>query len=262
MCNSGGRMKSKTIVLQVIGLTKQYRRHKIINRISLTGYSGEIFGIFGQKGDGKTTIIKLVTGLLKKEEGTVIIGGYDLDYDYEDAIKEIGVIVKLPHLLERLTGLENLNRYANIRIISKEQLKVVEQLISSQLDLNKKVKSYSAENKLILAIGISLLNNPMLLILDEPIRDFNPIATKKIRELLKRISHELGICIVISSSMLWEMEKLCDRVMVLSKGINLGTISIKELLDKNRNLEDFYLEQSSYYESKSNVPEIRKYSKT
>jgi ABC-2 type transport system ATP-binding protein len=251
----GGNMSKKTIVLQAVGLTKQYRGHKVINRISLTGYSSEILGILGQKGDGKTTIIKIVTGLLKKEEGTIIIGGYDLDYNYKDAIKEIGVLVNLPHLSEHLTGLENLYRSAKARKVGKEQLEKVEVLISSHLDLTMKVKSYSIEMKLILSIGISLLNNPKLIVLDEPTKDYNPIATRKVREFLKIISHDQGIGIIVSSTMLWEMEKLCDRVMILSKGVNLGTICIKELLDKDRNLEDFYLEQSCYYERKMNVAE-------
>ena len=127
-------------------------------------------------------------------------------------------------------------------------------LVSSQLDLNNKVKSYSAEMKLILSIGLSLLSKPMILVLDEPVRDFNPIATKKIRDFLKKVSHEQGICILVSSTMLWEMEKLCDRVMILSKGNNLGTVGIKELLDKDKNLEDFYLEQSCY-EGKRSIAE-------
>lgn len=248
-------MSKKTIVLQVVGLTKQYRGHKVVNRISLTGYSSEILGILGQKGDGKTTIIKMVTGLLKKEEGTIIIGGYDLDYNYEDAINEIGVLVNLPHLSEHLTGLENLYRFAKARKVGEEQLVNVKLLVSSQIDLYKKVKNYSTEMKLILSIGISLLSNPKLIVLDEPTKEYNPIATRKVREFLKIISHEQGIGIVVSSTMLWEMEKLCDRVMILSKGVNLGTINIKELLDKDRNLEDFYLEQSNYYERKMNVVE-------
>lgn len=248
-------MERKTIVLQVIGLTKQYRRHKVINHISLTGYSREILGILGQKGDGKTTIIKLVSGLLKKEEGTIIIGGYDLDYNYKDARKEIGVLVNLPHLSEHLTGLENLYRFAKIRKIGKEELERVEVLISSQFDLNKKVKNYSAEIKLILSIGITLLSNPILLVLDDPVRGFSPIAIRTIREFLKKISHEQGIGIVLTSTMLWEMEKLCDRVMILSKGNNLGMVCMEELFNKERNLEDFYLEQSYYYESKNTVTE-------
>ncbi len=245
----------KTIALQVVGLTKQYKKYKIVNRVSLTGYSGEILGILGQKGDGKTTIIKIVTGLLKKEEGTIIIGGYDLDYNYEDAIKEIAVLVRLPRLLKQLSGIDTLSRFAKASQKGKEQLERVKVLVSSQLDLNNKVKSYSAEMKLILAIGLSLLSKPMILVLDEPVRDFNPIATKKIRDFLKKVSHEQGICILVSSAMLWEMEKLCDRVMILSKGNNLGTVGIKELLDKDKNLEDFYLEQSCYYEGKRSIAE-------
>ncbi|WP_029502699.1 ATP-binding cassette domain-containing protein [Lachnoclostridium phytofermentans] len=245
----------KTIALQVVGLTKQYKKYKIVNRVSLTGYSGEILGILGQKGDGKTTIIKIVTGLLKKEEGTIIIGGYDIDYNYEDAIKEIAVLVRLPRLLKHLSGIDTLSRFAKASQKGKEQLERVKVLVSSQLDLNNKVKSYSAEMKLILSIGLSLLSKPMILVLDEPVRDFNPIATKKIRDFLKKVSHEQGICILVSSTMLWEMEKLCDRVMILSKGNNLGTVGIKELLDKDKNLEDFYLEQSCYYEGKRSIAE-------
>lgn len=246
-------MSNKIIIVQVLGLTKQDRKQKIVDHLSFTGYSGEVLGIFGESEKGKTTILKIIAGLSKKEEGTIILNGYDFDYDQAEAKKAIQTMIQLPYFSNKVTGAEYLERAIKEKGISKERLDKIVELLRGKVNLSEKIKGYSKEKKLSLLLGEMLLNSPKLILLEEPMKGFSVLEIRRMRELLQEIAHEWDLCIMVTDSRLWDVDKLCDRVLFLWQGKGIGTVSKKELLEKNKSIEDFYVEQRTYYAQKEEL---------
>lgn len=233
--------KQQHTIFEVKNLSKKYKDKFAVKQISFSGKVGEIVGFLGPNGAGKTTTIKMMTGLSSKTSGSVFICGYDIDNEFEKAISCVGSIVETPSLYEYMSGEDNLEVFAKAKMVSYEQtLKIIE-LTGLRERLKDKVKTYSLGMKQRLAIGVALLANPPLLILDEPTNGLDPIAIRELRRFLKNLSHEQGVCLLISSHMLWEMEKLCDRVVIINNGEFIGEVDINKLTDKNINLEDYYV---------------------
>lgn len=233
--------KETNIIFEVKGLSKKYKKKLAVNNISFSGKNGEIVGFLGPNGAGKTTTIKMMTGLIHKSSGKVNICNYDLDNNFEDAISKIGAIVEIPYLYEQISGEDNLNIFAEAKKVSKKQVEKISNLTGLKDRLKDKVKNYSLGMKQRLGIGVALLANPPLLILDEPTNGLDPIAIRELREFIKKLSHENGVCVLISSHMLWEMEKLCDRVIIINDGKLIGEIDIQKLDTLEMNLEDYYI---------------------
>lgn len=228
-------------VFEVQHLQKKYKKKTVVNDLSFSGYKGEIVGFLGPNGAGKTTTIKMMTGLTSKTSGSVTIGGYDLDADFEKAIASVGDIVETPYLYEQLSGIDNLKLFAKAKHVDGAQLNKMINLTKLGDCLNDKVKNYSLGMKQRLGIAVALIANPTLLILDEPTNGLDPIAIRDLREFFKTLAHEEGVCILISSHLLWEMEKLCDRVIIINQGHFIGETSIATILEEGINLEDYYI---------------------
>lgn len=182
----------------------------------------------------------MMTGLVHADAGTVQINGYDISKQFEKAISGVGAIVEIPYLYEHLTGEENLSIFAGAKGVEEEIPFWIEQT-ELGTRIKDKVSGYSLGMKQRLGIAVALLGKPSLLILDEPTNGLDPIAIRNLRTFLKKLSHEEGICILISSHMLWEMEKLCDRVLIITNGTIIGEVEIETLKEQGNNLEDYYV---------------------
>lgn len=246
-------MRSKTIIVQVLGLTKQNRKQKIVDHLSFTGYSGELLGIFGEENEKKDTILKMMAGIDKKQEGTIILEGYDFDYDYEETRSVVQTMMEIPYFSKNLTGHEYLKQIIKEKDTPKERLDRIEELLRKNVDLAEKIKQYSKEKKVYLLLGAMLLKEPKLILLDEPMKKFSVLETRRMREFLQEVVHEWKICIIVTGTSLWELEALCDRILLLWKGKGIGTVSKKELRENHKNLEDFYVEQRVYYAQKEKL---------
>jgi len=221
---------SGNIVLELKNINKTIGKRHILHDINITAYSGEILGFLGPNGAGKTTTIKIVTGLISSDSGSVRVCGNDLEKNFEKTLSNIGAIVENPELYRHLSGRKNLEQYARIRKnVTKERIDEVSELVGLSKRINDKVKTYSLGMRQRLGLAQCILHHPSLLILDEPTNGLDPSGIKELRDILKKLAHEEGICVIVSSHLMSEMELMCDRVAIIQNGKMTGNYLIDEL---------------------------------
>lgn len=239
-------------VLEVKNLIKIYRRPggqqlKAVDGVSFQVNSGEVVGFLGPNGAGKSTAIKMITGIAHPTEGSISVMGHDIAKEREQAMKYVGGVIESPDLYVDWTGYENLKYFATLHPRDTMDSESTAQLTKRQLDEKRiaevldtvgmasrqkeKVKRYSLGMKQRLGISQALLNNPKLLILDEPANGLDPAGIKDIRDLLKKLAHEQNMGILVSSHQLAEMQLMCDRILIINKGQIIAEKKITELTD-------------------------------
>lgn len=199
----------------------------VLNNIHLQVPTGAIYGFLGPNGAGKTTTLRLVLGLLKKQQGTIKIFGKEFDSNRVEILKNIGSLIEAPSLYAHLTAVENLKIWQKIYQCPNERIAEVLEIVGLADTKKKKAGKFSLGMKQRLSIAIALLHNPKLLILDEPTNGLDPNGIIEIRELLKKLNKELGTTIVISSHLLAEIERMVTHVGIIHKGSVLfqGTLN-------------------------------------
>ncbi len=223
-------MKERKTVLSVQNITKTYGERTAVDNVSFEIKEGEIYGLIGQNGAGKTTIIKIITGLSKATSGKVLVCGYDVSKNFEKAIKNVGGIIENPELYTYMSGLDNLKYYASLYSnIDDNQIEKIVALVGMETRIRDKVKTYSLGMKQRVGIAQALLHNPKLLILDEPTNGLDPNGIKEMRMFLKKLAHNNKISILISSHILSEMELMCDRIGIIDNGKILENKTMEEL---------------------------------
>lgn len=222
--------KKENPVLSINNLCKSFGSRRILDNISFDVEKGEILGLLGPNGSGKTTTIKLALGLLKIDAGNVTICGYDIKNDFEKAIRNVGAIVENPEMYKNLTGRQNLMQY--YRMYDDINLETLEWAIKSvglSNRIDEKISKYSLGMRQRLGIAQALLHSPKLLILDEPTNGLDPEGIKQFRDFLIYLAHEKGISILISSHLLAELDSLCDRVAVINSGRIVGIQTMEQI---------------------------------
>ncbi len=199
----------------------------VLKKINLMVPKGSIYGFLGPNGAGKTTTLRLILGLLKRQTGSINVFNVPFDENRIEILNQTGSLIESPSLYSHLTAYENLNVLRKIYQCPKTRINDVLELVGLSKTGKKKSGLFSLGMKQRLGIAIALLNNPSLLILDEPTNGLDPNGILEIRELLKRINAESGITIVISSHLLSEIEKLVSHVGIINNGTMLfqGTLS-------------------------------------
>ncbi len=223
-------------ILKVENLSKKFGKKEVLKNVSFEINKGDILAFIGPNGAGKTTTIKCLLGLQKITKGKVTINGYDLKKNFVKAISKVGCLVEAPDVYMYLTGYENLimqkNYYKNI---SEEEIMSIIKLVGLENRIYDKVSKYSLGMRERLGIAIALINNPNLLILDEPTNGLDPEGIKDLRELLLKLAKN-GVGILISSHNLSELESFCNKVCIISHGEILSVKSIQEIkkIDENK----------------------------
>ena len=217
-------------VLELKNVSKTFGKRKVIDNLSLEVKEGEIFGFLGPNGSGKTTTIKMILKLIDNDEGTIKVNGYDTEKQFEKAMECIGAIVENPDMYKYMSGIDNLKLHARIRNVSKQRIDEVLKLVELDNRSKEKVGKYSLGMKQRLGLAITLLHKPKVLILDEPTNGLDPEGIKKVRDILKEISHKDGVAVFVSSHILSEMQLMCDRVAVIDNGkiVKIEEISSEE----------------------------------
>ncbi len=222
---------SKKAALKITNLNKTLGKRHILHDISFEAYEGEVFGFLGPNGAGKTTTIKIITGLLSLEEGSIEIGGYNINKDFENALGCIGGIVENPEMYKHMTGKDNLLQYARMRDgVTEERINEVVKLVGLSNRINEKIKRYSLGMRQRLGVAQALLHHPKLLVLDEPTNGLDPAGIKELRDILKKLAHEENICVLVSSHLMSEMELMCDRVGIINNGKMVGVYTVDEMI--------------------------------
>lgn len=205
-------------VLELKNVSKTFGRRKVIDDISLEVKEGEIYGFLGPNGSGKTTTIKMILSLISLDSGTITVNGFDTKKQFEKAMECIGAIVENPDMYKYMSGIDNLKLHARIRNVDKKRIDEVLELVELKDRAKEKVGKYSLGMKQRLGLALTLLHKPKVLILDEPTNGLDPAGIKKLRDILKQISHQEGVAVFVSSHILSEMQLMCDKVAVLNDG--------------------------------------------
>lgn len=220
-------------VVQLQRATKTIRGRNIVDHLSFDIPAGEVFGFLGPNGAGKTTTIRMMVGLIKISQGDILIKGHSITKDFIEAIRNVGAIIENPDLYRYLTGYQNLKHYARmVPGVSKARINEMVEIVGLKDRIHDKVKTYSLGMRQRLGIAQALLHRPPLLILDEPTNGLDPAGIHELRNYLKRLAHEEGVAVFVSSHLLSEMELMCDRVGVLQNGKLVSIQSIKDFVHK------------------------------
>ncbi|MFE1245565.1 ABC transporter ATP-binding protein [Fictibacillus sp. NPDC058756] len=217
--------------LEVENLTKKIKRKLIIKGVTFTLYPGEVFGFLGPNGAGKTTTIRMIVGLISPTSGTIKIGGKNVRTEFTEAMRHLGCIVENPELYPYLTGWENLEHFAKMdSSIPKSRLQEVVALVGLSNRIHDRVSTYSLGMRQRLGIAQALLGKPKVLILDEPTNGLDPAGIREMREFIRTLAREENLSVLVSSHLLSEIQLMCDRVAIISKGAVIRTDSVQNLL--------------------------------
>lgn len=206
----------------------------ILNNINLRVPQGSIYGFLGPNGAGKTTTLRLILGLLKKQKGDIHIFGQNLSQNRVAILRKLGSLIETPSLYTHLTAIENLRLLQKIYQCPLNRVPAVLELVGLADTGNKKVSQFSLGMKQRLSIAVALLNQPELLILDEPTNGLDPNGILEMRQLFQRLNQEEGITILISSHLLAEIEKLVTHVGIIHKGQMLFEGTLQALIQKQQ----------------------------
>ena len=214
----------------------------VLKHINLQVPTGSIYGFLGPNGAGKTTTLRLLLGLIKKQEGEILIFNKTLQKNRIEIMRSTGSLIESPSLYGHLTATENLQLLQKIYQCSKSRITEILATVGLSTTGSKKANQFSLGMKQRLSIAVALLHNPSLLILDEPTNGLDPNGIIEIRELLKKLNEEKGITIIISSHLLSEIEKLVTHVGIISKGIMVFQGTLPDLINKQNQSSQLIIE--------------------
>ncbi|MEH7106756.1 ABC transporter ATP-binding protein [Bacillus sp. JJ1764] len=234
-------------LLRISNLTKKIGNKTIVDHLSFEMDKGEILGLLGPNGAGKTSTIRMIVGLVSKTEGKVFINGKDTSLHFEKAMKQVGVIVENPDLYKYLSGYDNLVHFSRMHSnVTRKRISEVVCLVGLEHSINDKVSTYSLGMKQRLGLAVVLLHKPSLLILDEPTNGLDPAGIRELREHLLSIVKNEGVGVMISSHLMSEMEMMCDRVAILTKGKLIGIHNVTDMVEDECSEVGFEVDRPDY----------------
>ena len=226
-------------VIEISNVTKKYSEATVVHSVSFSVKKGEIYGLLGRNGAGKTTIMKMLLGLVKPTEGHAHILGNDTNTGEGKAVlRKVGCIIENPGFYANLTGTENLHIFARLKALDDEAVQKALALVNLPYNDKKLFSKYSLGMKQRLAIANAVMHDPEVLILDEPINGLDPIGIAEVRKLLIDLKQS-GVSILISSHILSEIESLADRIGIINDGKLIDEIHIAEWQNKTEGIKIF-----------------------
>ena len=245
--------------LQIQNVTKTFGRKTAVDNVSFELYPGEVFGFLGPNGAGKTTIIKMVMGFFRPDEGTIIINGYNRKTHYEAAMSSIGGIVENPEMYNTLSARLNLKMYARLhKGVTPERINEVLELVGLSERADEPVKKYSLGMKQRIGLAQAMLHHPKVLILDEPTNGLDPAGIHQLRDILKKLAHEEGVAVMVSSHLLSEMQLMCDRIGIINHGKLLQICYIDDLMHRAQTSSVYRIKTSDPSKAKEILSEAYK----
>ncbi len=227
-------------VLRVNNVSKRAKDFQILNKVSFELGSGEITGLIGPNGAGKTSIMKILVGLTRNYTGEVDLSG----------VRDIGCMIETPNFYPYNTGYQNLMYFAGLNGVGKKKVKELLELLGLMEAANKNVRAYSLGMRQRLGIAQALLKDPDVLVLDEPTNGLDPEGIHEVREYIRKIASEKKITVLISSHLLGELEKMCDRAIMIKKG---EIIQVMDLHNDGKEKQIIYVIESPNMETAQKV---------
>lgn len=234
-------------MLEVKGLTKRYSSKAVVDDVSFRIDPGEVYGYLGPNGSGKTTTVKMLTGLLEPSAGAILFNGRDIRSDLVGYRKRLGYVPEEPHLYPYLSGKEYLELVGRLRSIPERLLAAKAESFLDLFDLGpyrySSISSYSKGMKQKILICAALLHNPEVLIFDEPLSGLDVTSVLVYKDVVKSLAAD-GKIILYTSHILEVIEKLCSRVMILHRGRVVANDGVERLRDlmKLPSLEEIFRE--------------------
>jgi ABC-2 type transport system ATP-binding protein len=205
-------------ILSLKNLDKKFGRVHAVNNLSFDIQKGNVYGILGPNGSGKSTTLGIILNVVNKTSGE--FSWFDGNLSTHQALKKVGAIIERPNFYPYMTAIQNLSLICKIKDISTEKIEEKLKIVNLFERRNSKFKTYSLGMKQRLAIASALLNNPEILILDEPTNGLDPQGIHEIREIIQKIAKN-GTTILLASHLLDEVEKVCSHVVVIRDGVKL-----------------------------------------
>ncbi len=228
-------------IITINNVCKNFKTKKALDNVSLQIKQGELFGLLGVNGAGKTTLIKILCGLTKKTSGNITISGFNLDKDIDKIKQIVDISPQETSVANNLTVKENLKFFANIYNSDDTVIDQVVDVFKLNDVLNQIAKTLSGGYKRRLSIAIALISKPQILFLDEPTLGLDVFARRELWGIIKKLKN--NVTIILTSHYLEEIENLCDRVAILSKGKLLHTDTIDGIKQStgSNNFEDAFI---------------------
>ena len=220
------------LVIETKGLTKRFPKKLAVDHVDMHVKKGDIYGLIGKNGAGKTTAMKMILGIIAPTEGTISLFG---SQKLSEARRRIGSLIEAPGIYKNCTALENMKRFALLSGTTKTaDLEGLLRFVGLGSVGYRKAGTFSLGMKQRLGIAIALIGNPELLILDEPINGLDPAGIKEMRELIVKLNVEKGVTVMISSHLLDELGKIATVYGIINEGKLVEEVSAEELAERSR----------------------------
>ncbi len=222
-------------IIEVKNLTKRFKDLKAVNSLSLNVNKGDVFGFLGPNGAGKSTTIRMLLTLINPTEGEIRLFGKNIKQHRLEVLSRVGAIVEKPDFYGYLPAYKNLEILAKLSGMQVSEKKIMEmlELVGLEKRYKSKVKTFSHGMKQRLGIAQALLHDPELIILDEPTTGLDPQGMKEIRDLILTLSREKQKTIFLSSHILYEVELVANRMVIINKGSTVVEGTVNDLLNAN-----------------------------
>ena len=215
------------------GRGRKARTVQAVEGVSFTAANGCITGLLGPNGAGKTTTLRMVAALLKPDAGRITVDGLDVAAQPQQALARMGVLSDARGLYTRLSARENILYFARLHGVPPELAEDRVERLADTLDmrplLDRRTEGFSQGERMKTALARALIHDPPNIILDEPTNGLDVLATRSLREALKRLRDEQGKCIIFSTHIMQEVQRLCDQVVVVAQGRTVAQGSVDEL---------------------------------
>ncbi|MGN0106097.1 MAG: ABC transporter ATP-binding protein [Hominilimicola sp.] len=228
-------------VIEINNLTKLYKNNRGVKNISLTVQRGDILGLLGPNGSGKTTVMKAILNLVHYE-GDIKVFGMDLHEHFEEIMRRTGALIESPAIYKDMTAYQNVKMHASMYPhIDKERIEHILDAVHLLPYKNDKAGKFSLGMKQRLGLAVAFVSNPELIILDEPVNGLDIEGVVEVREIIKRLNEERGVTFLISSHMASEIEKTCNKVAVMYEGELIAQAATEDALRLHPSMEDYFL---------------------
>ena len=225
-------------VIKVQNISKHFGSLKAVDDLSFEVQAGQVFGFLGQNGSGKSTTIRMLLSLIHPTSGSIELFGKRIEKNREEILEQVGAIIERPDLYPYLSAREHLELFAKVR-----KQKIGASAITATLEkvglahrAQDKVQTFSLGMKQRLGIGIALVHNPSLIILDEPTNGLDPQGIADIRQLIQYLAKEEGKTVLVSSHLLSEIEQVAHQILIIHQGKKMVEGVTKELLDPEKRI--------------------------
>lgn len=229
-------------IINLQNVRKVFDNNEVIKNCNMSVKKGSIYGFLGRNGAGKTTVLKLIAGLLQPTSGTIKVFGMSMLTDRNKILKKMGCLIESPVFFEQMSAEENLKIHLAYMGVSGLNISSVLAQVGLDNIGNFPVSKFSLGMKQRLAIARSIIHEPELLLLDEPINGLDPVGIKEMRDLFCHLSKEYGMTIVISSHILSEIEQIADTIGIIEKGKIIKETERLHSQEGTENLEQYFLE--------------------